>query len=66
MAMDRNDLPIGFTMTLSQDLEAMNHFATLGETRQRELINFIRNSTSSEDARIRISSVVNKLHDNLY
>lgn len=37
--MERTEMPIGFSMALAQNSEAMQKFATLSEEKKREIIN---------------------------
>ena len=37
----KGELPIGFTMSLAMDLEAMNCYASLPEQKQKELISYV-------------------------
>jgi uncharacterized protein YdeI (YjbR/CyaY-like superfamily) len=61
---DRDEMPIGLTMSLSQDMDAMNHYALLEKIQQKELVNYIQDSQTGEEAKSRIEQVVNRLHDN--
>lgn len=62
---NRNDMPIGFTMSLSQDMDAMSRFASLEKAQQKELVTYIQDSQTGPEAKERITQVMNRLHDNL-
>jgi len=57
-----NQIPVGLGMRLALDTEAMTNFANLSESRKRELVNYIQSSTSGQDAKNRVTEVVNSLH----
>lgn len=61
---ERGMLPIGFSMSLAQDVKAMTNFATLPDSSKEQLVEYIENSTTGEEAKSRIVEVVNNLHDN--
>lgn len=61
---ERNDMPVGFSMSLAQDRVAMSHFALLGKEQQEELMDYIREAPS-EAAKERIIDVVHKLHNRM-
>jgi len=58
-----NQIPVGLGMRLALDTEAMTNFANLPESRRKELVNYIQSSTSGEDAKNRVTEVVNSLHN---
>ena len=62
MIYGRGNLPVGFTMSLAQDMEAMTNFATLPDQKKEELVNYIESSTTGEEAKSRIVEVVSNLH----
>lgn len=57
------NMPLGFTLSLSYDLDAMHTFNNLPEEDQRATVNYIQESTSGEDAKLRIEEVVSTLHE---
>ena len=59
---DRKLLPVGFSMSLAQDMQAMTNFATLPDPRKEELVQYIENSTTGDEAKSRIGEVVSNLH----
>ena len=48
---ERDELPIGFTMELAMNPEAMNRFSGLTEPEQKQVVNRARNIKSHEDMR---------------
>lgn len=63
--LERNEMPIGFTMLLAQDREAMNQFALLDNGRQEELLNYIREAPEDK-TRQRIEDIIHRLHNQMY
>ncbi len=67
--MDINDngaLPIGFGMNLAQDEKAMEGFSALSETEREKLVQYIKASSTGDEAKERIKTVVHDLHYRLY
>lgn len=56
------DMPLGLTMSLAEDLEAMQTFGNLSPEGQAQIVNYIQGSTTGDEAKIRIENVVEKLH----
>ena len=48
---ERDELPIGFTMELAMNPEAMSRFSGLTEPEQKQVVNRARNITSHEEMR---------------
>ena len=59
----KSEIPVGLGMRLSLDMKAMTNFSNLSEARKRELISYIEGSTTGEDAKNRVTEVVNSLHN---
>lgn len=59
------DMPLGLTMSLAEDLEAMQTFSNLPSSAQAQIVNYIQGSTTGDEAKVRIENVVNKLHDHI-
>lgn len=57
-------MPIGFTMLLAQDREAMNQFAALNKSQQDSLLDYIREAPG-DMAKERIEDVIHKLHNQM-
>lgn len=55
-------LPIGFSMQLSQDLEAMEHFAAMSKAEKEQLIAYIQSGTTGEEAEERVKKAIASLH----
>lgn len=60
---ERGVLPVGFSMTLSQDVRAMTNFATLPDSQKEQLVEYIESSNTGYEAKSRIVEVVNNLHN---
>lgn len=61
---EKEMMPVGFSMSLAQDREAMQHFALLDKTKQEEILDYIRQSTE-DTAKERILEMVHKLHNQM-
>lgn len=57
--MKRNEMPVGFSMALAQNPEAMQKFAMLSEDKKKEIIN----GTHSVKSRREMHEYVNKLNN---
>lgn len=55
-------LPEGLGFRLALDVKAMTNFANLPGDKKEKLVSYIQSSTSGEDAKRRVSEVVNSLH----
>lgn len=53
-----SDLPIGLTMLLAEDEDAMAYFVALPEAEKKRLIDYIQEAKTGEEARRRIEEVV--------
>lgn len=60
---NEHQLPVGLGMRLALDMKAMTNFSNLSDNRKEELVNYIQDSTSGEDAKNRVTEVVNGLHN---
>ena len=58
---DMNALPEGLGFSLALDLEAMTNFVNLSNQTKEEVVSYIKDSDSGEQAKERIKQVVNKL-----
>lgn len=61
--MDAVDMPLGLTMSLAEDLDAMQTFSNLSPEAQKQIVNYIQGSVSGDDAKKRIEGVVASLHE---
>lgn len=64
--MERNEMPIGFTMSLSMDLQALNHYAQLPKETQDQIISYVSQPGEGMEPKRRIEDVIQKLHDRMY
>ncbi len=55
-------MPEGLGFRLAMDMKAMTNFVNLPETKKQELINYIKGSTTGDEARNRVTEVVSSLH----
>lgn len=58
-----SQLPVGLGMRLALDMKAMTNFSNLPEAKKQELIGYIESSTTGEEAKNRVTEVVNSLHN---
>lgn len=56
-------LPLGLTMSLAEDMVAMEYFATLPKAEQERLVEYIKASQTGNEARKRIDEVVELCHN---
>lgn len=61
--MEAPDMPLGLTMSLAEDLEAMQTFSNLSPSQQAQIVHYIQDCTTGDDAKRRIETVVGKLHN---
>ncbi|MHC1746979.1 MAG: YdeI/OmpD-associated family protein [Cellulosilyticaceae bacterium] len=57
------EMPEGLTMQFAADMEAMKYFATLPKAEQEHLIDYIKSSTTGDEAKKRIDEVVELCHN---
>lgn len=58
-----SEMPVGFGMKLALDMQAMNNYANLPDQNKLELIDYIKGSTTGDEAKNRVTEVVNNLHN---
>lgn len=65
MSLIDNDhqLPEGLGFRLAMDMKAMTNFANLPKDKKDQLVNYIKSSTSGEDAKRRVTEVVSSLRN---
>lgn len=63
MIENMRDLPIGFTLSLSMDLEAMNCYSSLSDERKADLIRYVSQPGPGDEPKKRIDQVINQLHN---
>ncbi len=59
------ELPIGFAMSLSMDMEAMECFTALSKEKREELIHYVSEPLEGEENKIRIEDVIHSLHNHM-
>lgn len=57
-----HQLPEGLGFRLALDMDAMSNFVKLPESNKQQLVDYIKGSTSGDDARNRVTEVMNNLH----
>lgn len=57
-----SQLPVGLGMRLALDMKAMTNFSNLPDVKKQELINYIEGSATGDEAKNRVTEVVNSLH----
>lgn len=60
---DGPDLPIGFSMQLAQEPQAVVNYGALSKEQQASIIYYIKSSSSGDDAENRIAQAVQHLKD---
>ena len=55
--MDRNDLPLGFSLALSQNPEAMKAFSSFPEEKQTEILNRAKSGASKSEMQELVNSL---------
>ncbi len=55
--MEGNNLPLGFSFALAQNPEAMNHFASLSESKQSEILQKARSVSSKNEMQSLVNSI---------
>lgn len=57
--MDRNEIPIGFSMALAMNPDAMQKFALLSEDKKRSIINGTHGIKSREEMHRYVNNIAN-------
>ncbi|BBF44462.1 hypothetical protein lbkm_3175 [Lachnospiraceae bacterium KM106-2] len=57
------DMPVGFVMSLSMDMQAMTNFALLSDQDKEQIISYIEASTTGDEAKARIKESISSLHN---
>ncbi len=60
---NEHQLPEGLGMRLAMDMEAMTSFVNLSEQNKSQVVDYIKSSTSGEDAKNRVVEVMHNLHN---
>lgn len=58
---ENSEMPIGLGMKLAMDINAMNNFVRKSEKERKELISYIRSSSTGYEAKNRVNEVVTNL-----
>ncbi|MBH1939524.1 hypothetical protein I5677_01295 [Mobilitalea sibirica] len=58
-----NEIPEGLGFRLALDMKAMTNFVNLSDDKKQELVNYIKGSTSGDEAKNRVTEVVSNLHN---
>ena len=56
-------LPEGLGFRLAMDMKAMSSFANMPENNKKQMIDYIKSSTTGEEAKNRVTEVVSNLHN---
>jgi len=59
----QHSVPEGLGMRLALDMQAMSNFAKMSDDGKQQLIDYIKGSTSGDDAKSRVTEVVSNLHN---
>ncbi len=62
MSLIGNELPEGLGFRLALDMEAMKNFANLSDQGKEQLVDYIKSSTTGDEAKNRVTEVVRNLH----
>ena len=60
---DIKELPIGFTLKLGQDMEAMTNFVNLTDEEKMKVVDYIQGATTGDEAKERVVDAIRQLHD---
>ncbi len=55
------EMPLGLSMSLAQNTDAMTYFGSLDKSRQAQVIDYVTASSTGEEAKSRIKTAVNEL-----
>lgn len=59
------EMPIGFAMSLSMDMEAMEYFTSLTREKRDELIDYVSQPLEGDANKTRIEDVIHSLHNHM-
>lgn len=60
---NNSQVPVGLGMKLALDMKAMTNFANLSDQKKQEAVDYIKSSTTGDEAKNRILEVVSNLHE---
>jgi hypothetical protein len=55
-------LPEGLGFRLALDMPAMTNFVNMPDNQKNKMVDYIKSSASGEEARNRVTEVINRLH----
>jgi hypothetical protein len=61
---DFPDMPVGLGMSLAQNNKAFSYFGSLSESDKAKVINYVKGSSTGEQAKSRVQDAVNMLSEN--
>lgn len=59
---NEHQLPEGLGMRLALDMDAMTNFVKLSDNGKKQVVDYIENSSTGDEARNRVTEVVSNLH----
>lgn len=59
--MDNNNMPIGFIMAIARNNDALKHFANLDNTTINNISDYIKNSSTGDEAKEKINMSIDGL-----
>lgn len=60
---NQHQLPEGLGMRLALDMQAMTNFVNSSDSNKKQMINYIESSSTGDEAKNRVTEVVNNLHN---
>ena len=63
MSLIGNQLPEGLGFRLALDMEAMKSFVNLSDQGKEQVVDYIKGSTTGDEAKNRVTEVVRNLHN---
>lgn len=60
---NEHQLPEGLGFRLALDMKAMTNYVNLSEDRKKQLVDYIKSSTTGDEARNRVTEVTSNLHN---
>ncbi len=62
MSLIGNQLPEGLGFRLALDMDAMKNFVNLSDQEKEQMVDYIKGSTTGDEAKNRVNEVVRNLH----
>ena len=60
---NEHQLPEGLGFRLALDMQAMTNFVNLSDSSRKEMVDYIKGSSTGDEARNRVTEVVRNLHN---